>query len=274
MARYGIAGNGEDDDFLRNPPPQSLVQNAARTSGQPAPGAYNAGGITPGSSMGPGAYHAADVANVNAQRNSGGYGVQTNTPSAWYGKGNEYGMSLMASDSPTFWQGYGDQTQGWGPGSNATAFYADKYNTQALGASLFGKGAWSSDEGKMAGQSAIADAVTAPGVQFFDPGMIIGNVMKALASGDPGALANQNPMLAQLLQSVQGNPAGQVETIVGFLKNALSAAMPPDTLNAFVGQLAAMGQEFTQELLRSPKMAGNENFASWLTKRLGPTLGL
>lgn len=273
--RYGIA-TPEDDDFALNPPPASAVSSAQRANplGAASINGLSGQGITPGSTMSPGAYNAAQQERVNNRTRQGAYGFQTTTPNNWYGKGNEYGMSLMAGDTGMFWTGYGDQQAGFTPGGDMTSFYSDKYDTQALGAALYGKEDWTSDEGRMAGQTAIADRVTAPGVQFFDPGMIIGNVMSALMSKDPEALAKQNPMLAQLLQSVQGNPAGQVDSILGFLQQALSASMPPDSLQAFIGQLAAMGEVFKRELLRSPKAPDNANFAQFLVQQFGPTLGL
>ena len=267
----------EDDDFALNPPPATALAAAGRkaspTSAAAASG-LTSPGITPGSSLGPGAYRPTSAAQADSRSRQGAYGVQTTTPNNWYGKGNEYGMSLMAGDTNAFWTGYGDQVAGWSPGGDMTGFYANKYDTQALGATLFGKQDWSSDEGRMAGQSAIADRLSQPGVQFFDPGQLIGNVMNALLSRDPEALAKQNPQLASLLQSVQGNPAGQPEKILGFLQQVLSASMPPDALTAFIGQLTAMSDVWLRQLMSSPNAPDNANFAQWLVQQLGPTLGL
>jgi hypothetical protein len=232
------------------------------------------------SGMNQGAYGAAvqksyDQGNIN----SGYYGKQVGGPvsgsNQWYGKGNEYGMSLMAGDSDAFWTGYGD-SHGMGPGNQMTSFLQGKYDTQALGNALYSKNAFTSDEGRMAGQSAIADAINKPGVQFFDPGVIIQNVLTAIASNNPERLMDQNPVLAQLIQGADGNPAGQVELIVGFLREALSATMPPDALDAFTGQLASIGDMFVRDLMKNPNNAqvGKMNFAQYLIGKMGPTLGL
>jgi hypothetical protein len=273
MPQYGRPQQ-EEDDFLLNPPPATALASAQ----QKQPGAFNMGtspgGITPGSTMGPGAYNAAQTDSVANRAKQGAYGVQTSTPKNWYGKGNEYGMSLMAGDTNAFWTGYGDQVAGFAPGGDMTGFYADKYDTQALGATLFGKQDWTSDEGRMAGQSAIADRLTQPGVQFFDPGQLVGNVMSALMSRDPEALAKQNPQLAALLQQTQGNPAQQPQVILGFLQQVLSASMPPDALQAFLGQLNAFADMFMRDILKNDKGPDQANFAQFLVQTLGPTLGL
>lgn len=257
-----------------NPPPQQLQQAqqadpigaaAAAASVPTAPGASTT--TTPSATYGRG------IAPGPAS-NQGSLSSAVSTPDAWYGQGNEYGMGMMAGDTDQFWHGYGEATQGYQPGGNAADFLASKYNTQALG-NVFYKDFATSDESRMRGQSAIADAISAPGVQFFDPGIIIQNVLGALQTRDPDALAKQNPVLAGLLQSVQGNPAGQVGTILGFLQEALSATMPPDGLQAFLGQLQALGEVFTSGLRRGDmKNVDTANFATFLTQRLGPTLGL
>jgi hypothetical protein len=271
--QYGLAST-PDEDFP--PPPTAQLQAAQRANPTQAAAAaaFNDKTVTPGSSLGPGAYQALKQNQTAARQSRGAYGVPTNTPNNWYGKGNEYGMSLMAGDTNAFWTGYGDQVAGWQPGGDMTSFYADKYDTQALGATLFGKQDWSSDEGRMAGQSAIADRLNQPGVQFFDPGQLVGNVMSALMSRDPEALAKQNPQLAILLQQTQGNPAGQPQVILGFLQQVLSASMPPDALQAFIGQLNALSDSWLRDIMRSPKGPDQANFAQYLVQTLGPTLGL
>jgi hypothetical protein len=263
------------------PPPAAALQNATRqdplgaaaaSASQPRstgelPGGRAGGSPTYGRGMGQ-----KPAGSPSSQSNYSNTGV--NSTNAWYGQGNEYGANAMASDSGAFWMGYGDQVMGNSPGGNATAFLSNKYNTQALGNVLYGRD-FISDEDKLAGQSSIADAIAAPGVQFFDPGTLVNGVMQALQSNDPEALARQNPMLAGLLQSVQGNPAGQVDTIIGFLQELLSASMPADTLNAVLSQIQSLGQVFTQGLLRGDMAnVDNANFATFLTQRLGPTLGL
>jgi hypothetical protein len=275
--RYGLGNTAADeDDFRLNPPPPQQLAAAQRANPTQAAAALGlqSQGITPGSTMATGAYNAAPQGSVANRAAQGAYGFQTSTPKNWYGKGNEYGMSLMAGDTNAFWTGYGDQVAGFAPGGDMTGFYADKYDTQALGATLFGKQDWTSDEGRMAGQSAIADRLTQPGVQFFDPGQLIGNVMSALMSRDPEQLAKQNPQLAMLLQQTQGNPAGQPEAILGFLQQVLSASMPPDALQAFIGQLNAMADVWLRDILKNPKGPDQANFAQFLVQTLGPTLGL
>lgn len=263
----------DEDDFALNPPPASAFASAQRQNplGAAALGGISSQGTPSGGKMSPGAYTASGQP---ASQGAYGKGVQTTTPGNWYGKGNEYGMSLMAGDTNAFWTGYGDQVAGFAPGGDMTSFYSDKYDTQALGATLFGKQDWTSDEGRMAGQSAIADRLTQPGVQFFDPGQLVGNVMSALMSRDPEQLAKQNPQLAALLQQTQGNPAQQPQVILGFLQQVLSASMPPDALQAFLGQLNAMGEVFLRDILKNPKGPDQANFAQFLVQQLGPTLGL
>lgn len=267
--RYGWV-NPPDDQFsaaaAKDPISAAAVQASNQQSNRRGTSQL---GQFPGQSSTSGRGISSTPVNMANYNNTG-----TNNSSAWYGQGNEYGAGAMADSSDVFWSGYGDQVMGNQPGGNATSFYANKYNTQALGNALYGRN-FISDEEKLAGQSSIADAISAPGVQFFDPGQLVGNVMQALQTNDPDALGKVNPILAGLLQSVQGDPAGQVGTILGFLRELLSATMPAETLQAVLGQLASLGQVFTQGLLKGDmKNVDTANFATFLTQRLGPTLGL
>src|SRR5687768_4962267 len=104
MASYNAAGRKSP---WENPPDDQFAAAAAR---DPA-GAAAVQGLRMGSATGmnQGAYGAAAQKSYD-QRNiqSGTYnkGVDQATSGAngaWYGQGNEYGMSLMAGDSDAFW---------------------------------------------------------------------------------------------------------------------------------------------------------------------------
>ncbi len=282
--RAAMANDPTGAMYATSPPPSGAANAAGAVQGG---GAKRGGGSVQGGGSGV-ANTGTGSSQPGAMSSTGGaYGAAApvdpnsyssdwiNNSNEWYGKGNEYGASAMARDSGTFWSGYGDQVAGFQPGGNAESFLANKYDLQSLGAAMYGKD-FVSDEGRLAGQTAIANRINSPGVQFFDPGQIIGSTLAALQSSDPESLAQQSPMLAALLQSVSGNPIGQVGTILGFFESALSATMPPDALSAFLGQLESLGRVFQAEILRNPNNASldDANFATFLTQRLGPTLGL
>lgn len=257
-------------------PTQAAAAGLTAQQGQQAPGI--------GGNSAPGFRGASRPGTGPVQGNQGSAPVNpasyntsfTNTSPQWYGQNNEYGTSAMASDPSgnTFWSGYSEDVMGLQPGSNAAAFLANKYNPMAIGNVMFGRN-FVSDEQKLAGATSIANTIAKPGATFFNPASIIGTTLQALASGDIMQLAKQNPMIADLVQSNIGNPAGQIQSLITFFRDVLSATMPPDTLDAFLQQIQAMGQVFFSQMRKGDiRNLDSQTFAKFLMNTMGPTLGL
>lgn len=273
-----------------NYPPQQLFQQAQQqnpTAGITAAQSAQAPGM-PGQQYGPppGQGLATQIAGNQrstgqtpntpaADPNSFGTNGYTSTSNQWYGKGNEYGADVLARSPYAFWGGYAEDQMGLQPGSNAANFLASKYNPMALGAAMYGKGFTSQDQ-ILAGSTAIANQIAKPGTTFFNPGAIIGSVLQALQSGNAMDLMKINPTLAGLIQQSAGDPVGQISALTDFLKQVLSATMPPDTLNAFINQINQLGQVWFSQMRKNPNMNAMDSgtFAKFLTQNFGPTLGL
>lgn len=254
-------------------PSQAAAAGLTAAQGQQAPGRTQT--TMPGSA--PATGFASQVGPNQQMTSPSQFGTSdfTNTSNQWYGRGNEYGASAMASSPGAFWGGYSEDVMGLRPGSNAGAFLANKYNPFAIGDVMYGKGTVG-DENRLASSTAIANQIAGPGTTFFDPGVLIGKTLQALMSGDAQSLAQQNPALASLIQGSTGNPAGQVDALLGFFQDLLSATMPPDVLQAFLGQLQSLGQVYFSQIRRDPNLQAMDasTFARFLVGQLGPTLGL
>lgn len=276
---FGFPDQRQLFQAMNQNPSQAAAAGLASAQGQQAPG--RRGAQTPPPSQGFATQVGANQRNTG-QVPSGGpaspgqFGTGNfayNSPN-WYGQSNEYGTSVMGSSPGAFWGGYAEDVMGLQPGSNAGAFLANKYNPFAMGNVMYGKGFVSDDE-RLAGATSIANQIAGPGTTFFDPGVLIGQTLQALMSGDAQSLAQQNPQLAALITGNIGNPAGQVDSLLGFFQDLLSATMPPDVLSAFISQLQMLGQVWFSQMRKGDiQNLDASTFAQFLTSQLGPTLGL
>lgn len=262
---------------MQQNPTQAAAAGLTQSQGQQSPGMGNTPSAMPSMrSSQPSPMGQTGVPGAAGPASPSGYqtgGFAHGSPN-WYGNSNEYGTSIMASSPGAFWGGYAEDVMGLQPGSNASSFLANKYNPMAIGSAMYGKN-FVSDDQRLAGSTAMANQIAGPGTTFFDPGVLIGSTLQALASGDVQSLAKQNPQIAALIQANIGNPAGQVDSLIGFFRDLLSATMPPDVLDAFMTQIQAMGQVwFSQMRQGDMRNLDSSTFAKFLMQNLGPTLGL
>ena len=196
----------------------------------------------------------------------------------WYGKINQLGAQSAGNDPSAFWNLYGSDVQGWQPGGNAASFMANTFDPMAMGQAMYGSADFSSLEETLGGSTAIANALNggqSGNAMFVDPAMLVGNVMQALASGDPEKMQGVNPALRAIVEGATGNPALQTENLINFFSRALGGSMPQDILRAFLGTIQRLGSVWMSDLSHGPmNKLDNTSFARFLTQRLGPTLGL
>lgn len=204
---------------------------------------------------------------------STGFPMPHSTSREWFGGLDEYGSTAAASSPNIFWDLYGSQQLGLEPGSMAGQFYAENYNPFAMSAALgYGSQANSYDERLAAGTS-LGNLLSKPGTAFFDPGSMVSNVLSAIAN--PGNNEEFNQLSAIILGA--STPDQQLSNLVNFLGEALSGAMPPDVLSAYLAYVQKIGMGIVTKAMEGGIAGfekGGQNIATYLLQALGPTGGL
>jgi hypothetical protein len=196
----------------------------------------------------------------------------------WGGSGglNQQGYQASATDPLAFWANYGGESnKGWDPYGSTQGFFESTFNPQGLMNMAYPGGGFKSYESQMAGASNIANSLTGGQAVNVDPHALVGNVMRALASGDMKNLANMSPALANILSSGQVSAGATIGALMSFLNDSLKGAIPDDALSQMMTMMQNAGREYFQRT----SQAGNQNMGSpmqaiqFIMQRLGPTLG-
>jgi hypothetical protein len=194
---------------------------------------------------------------------------------AWYGGLNDIGKQIASGSPAGFWQNYQSEVMGMDPSSGVGMMVASKYNPMALGNLFYNSPSkFGGDEQRLAGASAISGALTGSRAGFINPSAIIGQTLQALATMNPNQIMRMAPEMQGLANQMATDPIGQVDTLLGFLQDVLSAAMPPQAVEGLMSTLQRLGIQFQQSLSKgSLQGASKKNFAQFLIQNLGPTLG-
>lgn len=249
---------------------------AAQTTADVRNAPFNNQGEGPGGAGNPRNQAPQPAAAAGGGTSPGDYPNGPHGSSEWYGGLNDYGVQQALGSPAGFWGMYGQETQGWNPSGNAASFMANYYDPQTLAVAMnpTNVGPWGNEE-SLAAETGIANQLSGPNAHFFDVSQVMGGVLNAIATNDPNALMQVNPMLATLINENQGNPAGQINSIMQFFEQLLPSMMPADMAKAMIQQMTAAGNQWAFSLGKGDlKNLDVANFAQFILQTFGGVLGM